>query len=351
MANILSLHQRSVILPASADYARLRVFLSGTETQVTVYSDPGLSVPLFQPIDSDADGVFPALFVEGGAALRLLVTDDGDVPLPGYAMDWITPSPADATGAAQISFTPTETVPALNVQDAIEMVAAMAEASGGSSSLSMTPWVTGGSGDAFQITPTPAITGYAVGQTWLVRPNRNNSGASTLEVNGLGTRQLQKIGPAMTPVALGVNEIKAGREFMVYYDGTRMLMTLGRSNDDRGSGTNGFFARFGDYQVCMGLIELVSPGGTNAAGSWTYPAPFNGQPPWVHGTVAPSDWTKSSTTVVDDAGIGIDAMGPVIPGPASSTAATFRVYRQQGTANFPANGSLWCRTIAIGRWQ
>lgn len=352
MSNIVTLHKRQVPLPDGADYAQMRVYLSETSTQVEVFADAALTQPLFQPIESDASGVFPPMFVATGAAMRLVVTDNDDVPIPGYTQDFVTPETTDTVGASGITFQPTPDIPVTNVQAAIEYVQGLI-GDDGAGSRPFIPWPTGGTGDNFTITPTPAIIGYQVGQSFLVRPNRYNSGASTLEINGLGQRALRKYGVAGTPVALGVNDIQPGREFQVYDDGSQLLITLGRNEATRGSATTGFYTRIGDYQFCYGLVELLAPGsgGTNAAGSWTYPAAFLGQPMDVRGILAGSAWTESSTTVVDEAGIGIDALGPVLVGPASSTAATFRVYRQQGAANFPANGKLYCRVSAVGRFQ
>jgi hypothetical protein len=97
--------------------ARARFFLANTTTPVTVYADPELTVAHPVPLEADARGVFPEVYV-GGTLLDVEVTDAGDVMLPGFP----TPAaiiPISDAAAASISFAPTERLPVNNVQAAI----------------------------------------------------------------------------------------------------------------------------------------------------------------------------------------------------------------------------------------
>jgi hypothetical protein len=97
--------------------ARARFFLANTTTPVTVYADAELTVAHPVPLEADARGVFPEVYV-GGTLLDVEVTDASDVMLPGFP----TPAaiiPISDAAAASISFAPTERLPVNNVQAAI----------------------------------------------------------------------------------------------------------------------------------------------------------------------------------------------------------------------------------------
>lgn len=262
MASVISLHQRQAFLPTGlvAAYAKLNVYLTGTATQVNVYSDAGLTSQRSQPINADAEGVFPVCYVSEATPLRLLATDEDDVPLPGYPMDNITPFPTDDTGAVNVVFAPTESIPETNVQDAIEHVASLVTDQTTLNARAYTPWVTGGSGDNYTITPTPAITAYG-GNTFVVRPDRANTTTTpTLNVNGLGTRPLRRMGTALTPSALLVGEIQPGQEFSVYDDGTTMYMFSTRHFVVTGTSADGRWVRASDgLQICTKRISGQGP--------------------------------------------------------------------------------------------
>ncbi len=82
-----------------------------------------------------------------------------------------------------------------------------------------------GAVNAYAIAPTPAITGYVVGQIFSFKTTHTNTGASTLAVSGLATKNIFKNGQ----FALVGGEIKGGAIVQVEYDGTQFnLLTNGR---------------------------------------------------------------------------------------------------------------------------
>lgn len=99
--------------------ALLTLFLSGTTTPATVYTDADLTTPHSSPIVADSAGVFPAFFVASTTQLKATVTDADEVTLPGYPVDPIIGIPAAAAEAEDVAFTPTTENSAENVQDAI----------------------------------------------------------------------------------------------------------------------------------------------------------------------------------------------------------------------------------------
>ena len=102
---------------AFAPGAKVRIYLSGTTTPVTVYADASETTVLAQPITADAAGVLPQIFSSNASDLKAVITASDDT-----AIETIDPIPkADSTGAtaSSISFTPVTGNPAANVQSGI----------------------------------------------------------------------------------------------------------------------------------------------------------------------------------------------------------------------------------------
>ena len=75
---------------------------------------------------------------------------------------------------------------------------------------------TTGSGSAYILTLTPAITSLAEGQKFMAKANHTNTGASTMDISGLGTVAIQK----PTGGALVAGNIQADDIYVFHYDGT-----------------------------------------------------------------------------------------------------------------------------------
>lgn len=93
-----------------------------------------------------------------------------------------------------------------------------------------------GAANAYVITPAPAITAYTTGQIFSFKAVNANTTTSTLNVNGLGVKTINKNDGA---TALTANDIKAGQLVVVEYDGTNFLMispsALALNNNGDGS--------------------------------------------------------------------------------------------------------------------
>jgi hypothetical protein len=76
-----------------------------------------------------------------------------------------------------------------------------------------------GTADAIAITPSPAITAYAAGQEFTFLASADNTGATTIAVNGLSTKAVQLKG-----VALAAADIANGLLYTVTYDGTQFQL-------------------------------------------------------------------------------------------------------------------------------
>lgn len=87
----------------------------------------------------------------------------------------------------------------------------------------------GGTGNAITITLYPASSGYATGMTIKFIAAASNTGSSTIDVDGHGVRNIQKIsGGSLSPLVAG--DIVSGGVYEITYDGVRFqLLTLTNS--------------------------------------------------------------------------------------------------------------------------
>lgn len=84
----------------------------------------------------------------------------------------------------------------------------------------------GGTGNAITLTLTKAPSAYAQGMTLAFKATANNTGAVTVNVNGLGAKNLQKISSGAL-AALVSGDIVSGGMYWIVYDGTQFqLQTL-----------------------------------------------------------------------------------------------------------------------------
>lgn len=80
-----------------------------------------------------------------------------------------------------------------------------------------------GSTDAYACSLSPAIAAYFTGGQYCFHANTINTGASSLELNGLGAKTIKKMTGAITS-DLADGDIRAGQRVCVVYDGTNMQM-------------------------------------------------------------------------------------------------------------------------------
>lgn len=82
---------------------------------------------------------------------------------------------------------------------------------------------TGGTADTYTLTLTPAVTAYTAGQTFVVKINTGdtNTGASTLNVNGLGAKGIF----TTSGVAMKAGQLGAGSIYLMTYDGTQFRVS------------------------------------------------------------------------------------------------------------------------------
>jgi hypothetical protein len=201
--------------------AQARFYQTGTMTPVTVRDVDGNI--LAQPVLANAAGIFQQVTYDGTLGVKAIVTAADDSSL--YTIDPCPLNRVGGSGAASISFTPVTGVIATNVQDAIVEVQGNIDAQ---TANIQTLVQTGGSGGAYTLTAVETITAYVAGQAFLIRINHENTGASTLDVDGLGPRDLQKYSGGSL-VALAVADLRVGDTVVVVFDGTRFVVIFGLS--------------------------------------------------------------------------------------------------------------------------
>lgn len=74
--------------------------------------------------------------------------------------------------------------------------------------------------DAYAITLSPAVTAYVTGQQFSFKANTANTGAGSLNVNGLGAKTIKKL----TDQDLATGDIEVGTICLVEYDGTNFQL-------------------------------------------------------------------------------------------------------------------------------
>ena len=98
-------------------------------------------------------------------------------------------------------------------------------------------------------TLTPAITSYVAGQTFRFVSAGANTGATTININGLGAKSITKAGNS----PLSGSEIANGAAIQIVYDGTQFQLTSGA-----GSSGNSFAQNNLTVPTNTGL-SLVGP--------------------------------------------------------------------------------------------
>jgi len=196
-------------------------FDTGTSNAQTVYTDKALSVGVTS-LTADSGGLFAMIYSNDTTDLKVVVKTSAGATL--YTVD---PAVVQSTGggASTVSFTPTARISDSNVQAAIEKVdsfAAQLEKD------VRTVYATAGSSNAYTVVVT-GVTAYTSGDVYLIRANRVNTGAATLNFEGVGAKSWQYYDATGTLVEYTANQIRNGVEFKVVYDGTQFVTLFDRS--------------------------------------------------------------------------------------------------------------------------
>ena len=80
-----------------------------------------------------------------------------------------------------------------------------------------------GANDTYTCSLSPAITAYTTGAIYAFKANTANTGAATINLNGLGAKTIKKMSSGIT-TDLEDNDIRSGQNVWITYDGTNMQM-------------------------------------------------------------------------------------------------------------------------------
>lgn len=139
--------------------------------------------------------------------------------------DWSTTAATNSNADSNISWAEGQNSNTVNNSARAEMaaVAAFLEQINGSAT-------TGGAGNAYTLTSASgnALTAYAAGNIVTFKANHTNTGAATLNVDGLGAKGLKKFGT--TDVV--ANDIEINNLILAIYDGTNFQIMSPVANNN-----------------------------------------------------------------------------------------------------------------------
>ncbi len=133
-----------------------------------------------------------------------------------------------------------------------------------------------GAANTYAITPAPAIAGYVAGQIFLFKSHQTSTGSVTVNVNGLGSKNLWNWSGALTN-----GEIQNGQMVLIVYDGTqfRLLSTFATSQQARGYAQQQWFqeATLTDAATIAWDVNVAQAATVTLGGNRTLGAPSNMQ--------------------------------------------------------------------------
>jgi hypothetical protein len=126
-----------------------------------------------------------------------------------------------------------------------------------------------GSANAYAVAPSPAIAAYAAGQVVTLKPANANTGASTVNVNSLGTKNI-KLLDGSNP---GAGALAVTGVYILMYDGTNFILLngaagasqlLSQGSDIASAATTDIGAADSDYVRVTGTTTITSLGSSTA---------------------------------------------------------------------------------------
>lgn len=147
----------------------------------------------------------------------------------------------------------------------------------------------GGTADAITLTPAPAITAYAAGQRFTFVAEAANTGATTINVSGVGAKSITKTGAT----ALTAGDIADAALIQVVYDGTQFQL-ISTSGVAIGSGILTGDNTFTGSNTFSGTLNVT--GTMQHAGATVLPI---GAVQMYAGTTAPTGWHVLDGTAIN----------------------------------------------------
>lgn len=141
-----------------------------------------------------------------------------------------------------------------------------------------------GSANAITVALTPAPVAYSAGLAVEVKMNATNTGATTINVNGLGAKTVQMGGAALT-----AGQLVAGQIYCMIYDGTNFQLQSSSSPTIVAfsfSGSGGYVQWSNGFKIQVQVVTVT----TTTSQFFSYPSAFNtGSFAWVNGDDGAND--------------------------------------------------------------
>lgn len=108
--------------------------------------------------------------------------------------------------------------------------------------------------DTYAATITPTVTSYVAGASYMINFANANTGASTIDLDGVGPIAIVK--NVSTPLVSG--DILAGKELLITYDGTNFQLSVGPTGATGATGATGSTGATG----ASGVVPIATAAGT-----------------------------------------------------------------------------------------
>ena len=202
----------------------------------------------------------------------------------------------------------------------------------------------GGSANVLSLTTGAALSALPTGLLLRFRATAPNTGATRIDVDGLGAVACKTV----TGAALPAGYIRTDVDTWAAYDGTSWVLDRA---PERGALVNGRFTRLADGTlICSHEMELPFATAAKCEGTWIYPAMFaTGSNPITTGATSgvgtdPSTHTRNATP----------GAAEICPGVAVGAGGTesiqVAVFRQNNETNFQVVDRVRVTLTAHGDW-
>ena len=153
-----------------------------------------------------------------------------DTSSRGAAKEWATAAEDDQVDGSEYSAKHYATKASASATSAASSAAGMEAAT----IKDGTYWgyTTAGSANTYTLTTSPVITSYAADMFYHIKVNASNTGASTINVDSVGAKNIKKYGGAGM-VDLASNDLESGGVYTIIYDGTQFLLLGGSATDSQ----------------------------------------------------------------------------------------------------------------------
>lgn len=241
-------------------------YIAGTVTLETVYTASDLATAHSQPLVADSGGFFAEIFHADDHGLKAVITDAS-----GGVLSTVDPLPMTAStrAASNVTFSPITDNAATDVQAAVANNTAAHTVNAANLANQNEIVTTGGTGNSYTFSAEETITSYVRGQAFLVRFDRANTGAATVNIDGLGAKNLYRPNDAGAGSPLVADDLLANEVHRITYNGTQFILLDQKATEtlrgevekattaeaEAGTATD----KFPDVAAVKAMIDAFSP--------------------------------------------------------------------------------------------